>query len=612
VSKPNTNVLSNIFIPICKIDVEQRLVYGKATFEAPDSSGEIWDYETSKPHFEEWSEAANKNSGGKSLGNLRSMHGPIAAGKLTQFYCDDASKAVEIAAKVVDDAEWNKVLEGVYTGFSQGGKYIKRWKDPTDATKTRFTSAPVEISLVDLPCLPGATFEYVKADGSTELRKFNTSLRETSMYEPTNDEVAARATAMAKSAGGHFLQFIEQATAALKAEHGDNPPAPAPVETPETTEAPADVPADPPVADDSTDAPAPVETDENADKAASAREAALKSVEQVWKAPDGETFKRKDEAIDHILGKSAPANPVQAALAEALKAANGETAPTDASVLVAVAADMAKWEEILKAAQTVSEGDTVAKGMYQVSSLADACAQVGYLCENAGWERQREGDSSSVPEQLAGALKQLGAALVTMAQEEIAELLAGLTDSNIDVSVLLAGSEPHIVALAAGVEMTKANTAVMEKIGARNAKKDQANVQKVHDSAVELGAECGTADKAAGAEDLAKRAENDPVLKGILDENTLLKTQVTEAVDGIGNLTKMFTTLQTEMAALKRTPTEMAPRTQPVGKGEEITPSAVDNQQAAVVAEMMKSAEGQKLLSEAAIRLSQQQGYQLR
>ena len=36
----------------------------------------------------------------------------------------------------------------------------------------RYTAEPVEVSLVDHPCLPEATFAVVKADGSTELRKF--------------------------------------------------------------------------------------------------------------------------------------------------------------------------------------------------------------------------------------------------------------------------------------------------------------------------------------------------------------------------------------------------------------------------------------------------------
>ena len=78
--------------------------------------------------------------------------------------------AIVVAAKIVDDDEWRKVTEGVYTGFSQGGRYVKRWPDP-DTSLIRYTAEPHEISLVDLPCLPDATFEVVK-DGVVEKRAF--------------------------------------------------------------------------------------------------------------------------------------------------------------------------------------------------------------------------------------------------------------------------------------------------------------------------------------------------------------------------------------------------------------------------------------------------------
>jgi hypothetical protein len=37
----------------------------------------------------------------------------------------------------------------------------------------RFTAKPVEMSLVDAPCLEDAKYQIVKADGGTELRKFD-------------------------------------------------------------------------------------------------------------------------------------------------------------------------------------------------------------------------------------------------------------------------------------------------------------------------------------------------------------------------------------------------------------------------------------------------------
>lgn len=162
-----------MFVPITKVDAVQRLVYGSLASETPDRSNEVFDYETSKPLVEAWSGDIKKATDGKSEGNLRAMHSKIAAGKFTSVVCNDATKSVDVCAKVVDDAEWTKVQEGVYTGFSVGGEYVKKWKDPRDATLTRYTAKPAEGSLVDLPCNPGSSFVMVKADGVEELRKFH-------------------------------------------------------------------------------------------------------------------------------------------------------------------------------------------------------------------------------------------------------------------------------------------------------------------------------------------------------------------------------------------------------------------------------------------------------
>lgn len=161
------------FALITKVDEEKRLVYGRAVQEVPDKADEIFDYAGSKPHFEEWSSSVKKDSGDKSLGNVRAMHGSVAAGKLSQMLFDDKDMAIDVAAKVVDDAEWKKVCEGVYTGFSIGGRYIKKWKDPKNPLLTRYIAKPTEISLVDRPAVPTATFfDIQKADGSVVKQEF--------------------------------------------------------------------------------------------------------------------------------------------------------------------------------------------------------------------------------------------------------------------------------------------------------------------------------------------------------------------------------------------------------------------------------------------------------
>ena len=158
-----------LFIPITKIDQEKRLVYGEITSEGVDKSGEAFDYDTSKPYYEKWSSEIEKATEGKSVGNLRVMHTAKVAGKLTDISFDDATKRVSCVAKIVDDAEWNAVQEGLYSGFSQGGRYVKRWEQEG---KKRYTVDPSEVSLVDNPCLSTARFQVVKADGAIEERGF--------------------------------------------------------------------------------------------------------------------------------------------------------------------------------------------------------------------------------------------------------------------------------------------------------------------------------------------------------------------------------------------------------------------------------------------------------
>ena len=153
-----------LYIPIRKIEEERRLVYGIAAAEEVDRAGEIFDYESSKPYIETWSAQQAKESGGANYGNVRAMHGDVSAGKIVHpIDFDDESKTVNVCIKVVDDDEWRKVLEGVYTGLSFGGQYVRRWED---GAAMRYTLKPQELSLADRPCVPSASIvEVVKSDG---------------------------------------------------------------------------------------------------------------------------------------------------------------------------------------------------------------------------------------------------------------------------------------------------------------------------------------------------------------------------------------------------------------------------------------------------------------
>ena len=148
------------------------MVYGVLAEERLDKSGEIFDYARSKPHFEAWSKSFEEITKGKSKGNLRRMHQPHVAGHFTEMVFDDAAKQVHVAAKVTDDEDWKKACEGDYTGFSIGGHYKDTWPDETIKAAIRYEADPAEGSLVDNPCMYGATFSMLRAQGAQELRKF--------------------------------------------------------------------------------------------------------------------------------------------------------------------------------------------------------------------------------------------------------------------------------------------------------------------------------------------------------------------------------------------------------------------------------------------------------
>lgn len=94
------------------------------------------------------------------FGNVREMHQAIAAGKAIACSVDD-SGVTHLTAHVVDAGSVAKVKAGVLTGFSIGGTVLKR----NDLDKSIIEELELnEISLVDRPCLPTATFQLCKIE----------------------------------------------------------------------------------------------------------------------------------------------------------------------------------------------------------------------------------------------------------------------------------------------------------------------------------------------------------------------------------------------------------------------------------------------------------------
>lgn len=133
--------------PITKIDRELRMVWGYASTDAQDDQGETVTRGAMAAALDDYMRFAN----------IREMHQLSAVGVAKEAAVDD--RGLYIGAKIVDDDAWRKVVEGVYKGFSIGGRVTAR--DPSDRraiTGLKLT----EISVVDRPANPEAVFDCWK------------------------------------------------------------------------------------------------------------------------------------------------------------------------------------------------------------------------------------------------------------------------------------------------------------------------------------------------------------------------------------------------------------------------------------------------------------------
>jgi hypothetical protein len=515
-----------IFVPLTKADAAQRLVYGYFD-ETPDRAKEVFDYATSKPNFEKWSEGMYKASGGKSYGNIRAQHDPKrAAGLLKSIFFNDDEKRVEFCAHIVDDAEWAKVEAGVYTGFSPGGRYAKRWRD---GDVTRYTADVGELSIVDVPCNPRAGFTMVKADGSEEEVGFVIA----KAYEPGNDATKARALEMAKADNPEAdetelknLQknYVGKARSDLIAEKADE-------ELAELAKADAVAGAD---EDDHAGEGTHEPAIEKADPAA-ALDAALEKAEKKAKGKYGDVeyadAKNKKYPVDtakHIRAawsyinmpknqKGYSADEVKAIKAKIVSAWKDKIdpdGPPEAAEKMFALGDLAKLAPAVAAIEAAADKQLpLRKGMYAVQRLASLidCAADLQCCIK--YEEQAEGDADSgLPEEAANAVATLGALLVHMVTEEVQEIVDQYRISGMDIDFDPEDDDDVLEMAAKIVDLAKAENVELEKAGKRNSSADAAKIQSIHDAACELGADCQdmSADKVAGLE-----AENERLTKSI-------------------------------------------------------------------------------------------------
>lgn len=155
-----------------------REVWGFATLERVDKTGEIADFDGTVKAFEKWSSEIEKRTQGKSKGNVRVMHGATVAGKAIHWEPQEVTIEGDDGQPQTVKAIWTgayvpptkpdiikDIDEGILSAFSIGGSYAKRWYDET-AKAFRYIPELSEYSLVDNPAVPGADIAQVinKAD----------------------------------------------------------------------------------------------------------------------------------------------------------------------------------------------------------------------------------------------------------------------------------------------------------------------------------------------------------------------------------------------------------------------------------------------------------------
>ncbi|HEV2334980.1 MAG TPA: DUF6582 domain-containing protein [Stellaceae bacterium] len=194
--------------PIAKVDAEQRMVWGYASTEAEDDQGETVSREALAAALDDYMRFAN----------IREMHQPSAVGVAKEAAVDD--KGLYLGAKIVDGDAWEKVIEGVYKGFSIGGRVTAR--DPSDRrliTALHLT----EISVVDRPANPEAVFDCWKlSTGPATGGSMTTNAATTGAPVQVWDCGNAGHRHLAKAEAVRCLEGHEPAAATAASDHDEN------------------------------------------------------------------------------------------------------------------------------------------------------------------------------------------------------------------------------------------------------------------------------------------------------------------------------------------------------------------------------------------------------
>jgi hypothetical protein len=169
---------AKLFVDFTRTDDEARMVYGYATTEALDSYGTIIDLgsvESCLPDYLKWR-------------NVREMHQPSAVGTADEVTLD--ANGLYVGVHVVDDQAWSKVKEGVYKGFSIGGK-----KDYQIGNRI-FIKRINEITLGDRPSNEDCTFDTFRIFQGEEENSMKVDAEQTDVKRYAGEEITDSSVAL--------------------------------------------------------------------------------------------------------------------------------------------------------------------------------------------------------------------------------------------------------------------------------------------------------------------------------------------------------------------------------------------------------------------------------
>ena len=587
-----------VFFQLTKIDEAKRLVFGRAVQEVPDRVGEVFDYETSVPNFKAWSASQFEASLGKSNGNIRAMHKDISAGVIVpgglKFHDDE--KAIDLTAHIGNDAEWAGVMDGRYTGFSIGGRYAKKWEG--EDKRTHYTADPSEISLVDRPCIPTATFfEIQKADGSVMQKNFAPAEAEIIKVEPVVElekkfsfpADAKKGDKAKDKAGDEHTNTGDGSCDCTKCAGKSNGVTDLTKDAALSADASTVVAGGDPVVDEYDIQATPEQVEEFCKLLAVSETPFAKVLDDLKKIAT-----RKD--TDPKEGKAAYGNVkfadaknkkypidseehIRAAWNYINKGKNaGKYSADDVSVIKGHI--VSAWKEKIDkdgppAATKIDGGEMgkiepkeLRKNLSQCSEFAQLLSALCCLQERVEWEEEMENDDTELPARMMNCITDLGAILSEMVVEEVAEQAEGKEAAEPGAPV---GEMPMTMSQAiVGLKKRAEELKPLIKYGARNSSKDQEALQKAHDALNMVGAKCNKSFVFGDSEPGAVTADAGTVNVGA---NTLkaepsedLKKMAAERDD----LKKALETMASDIALLKAQPARSSIRLRAVGKGEDL------------------------------------------